>query len=385
MKSQPIFYLKQIKGGRQLCRIGAIKSKKYIHPSKALYLMRSQQKGHDNSGFAMVMQDLGGIFEDYKDLPVLSMACTDEGLNIADNILAEKGFVRMMQWSPETNPDPKLIIETMPHYVFQTLQYPKSYKYATKEEKEDLLVNTRLKLRKALEVDDEGYVYSFWPDVITLKEIGDPKDIGTYFGLWEESKSFTARIITAQCRQNTNYDIVRYAAHPFFLQGYTSLANGENTFYEKNKLFQKSLHKGYIGFESDSQCFLYTLHYLNKVLKWSLGYYKHTVTPLPYEEIMQRPDKIVLLKIKESLAHLEINGPNTIIGVLPDGTLFTCCDSKKLRPVVIGKTDDTVIITSEVTGINEILPERNWEEDIYPHERETVIINNDLRIERWQQ
>jgi len=347
--------------------------------------MRSQQKGHDNSGFAMVMQDLGGIFKDYKELPILSMACTDEGLNIADNILAEEGFVRAMQWSPETNPDPKLIIENMPHYIFQVLQYPKAFKYASREEKEELLVNTRLRLRKALEVDEEGFVYSFWPDVITLKEIGDPKDIGTYFGLWEESDNFTAKIITAQCRQNTNYDIVRYAAHPFFLQGYTSLANGENTFYERNKLFQQSLFEGYIGFESDSQCFLYTLHYLNKVLKWPLNYYKHTITPLPYEEITQRQDKTTLLKIKESLTHLEINGPNTIIGVLPDGTLFTCCDSKKLRPVVIGYTDDTVVITSEVTGINEILPERNWENDIYPHERETVVINNDLRVEKWQQ
>jgi len=368
-----------------LCRIGAIKSRKYIHPSKALLLMRSQQKGHDNSGFAMVMQDLGGIFKDYKELPILSMACTDEGLNIADNILAEEGFVRAMQWSPETNPDPKLIIENMPHYIFQVLQYPKAFKYASRQEKEELLVNTRLRLRKALEVDEEGYVYSFWPDVITLKEIGDPKDIGTYFGLWEESENFTAKIITAQCRQNTNYDIVRYAAHPFFLQGYTSLVNGENTFYERNKLFQQSLFDGYIGFESDSQCFLYTLHYLNKVLKWPLNYYKHTITPLPHEEITQRHDKTVLLKIKESLTHLEINGPNTIIGVLPDGTLFTCCDSKKLRPVVIGYTDDTVVITSEVTGINEILPERNWENDIYPHERETVVINNDLRVEQWQQ
>lgn len=368
-----------------MCRIGAIKSRKYIHPSKALLLMRSQQKGHDNSGFAMVMQDLGGIFKDYKELPILSMACTDEGLNIADNILAEEGFVRAMQWSPETNPDPKLIIENMPHYIFQVLQYPKAFKYASREEKEELLVNTRLRLRKALEVDEEGYVYSFWPDVITLKEIGDPKDIGTYFGLWEESENFTAKIITAQCRQNTNYDIVRYAAHPFFLQGYTSLVNGENTFYERNKLFQQSLFDGYIGFESDSQCFLYTLHYLNKVLKWPLNYYKHTITPLPHEEITQRHDKTVLLKIKESLTHLEINGPNTIIGVLPDGTLFTCCDSKKLRPVVIGYTDDTVVITSEVTGINEILPERNWENDIYPHERETVVINNDLRVEQWQQ
>ncbi len=368
-----------------MCRIGAIKSKEYVHPSKALLLMRSQQKGHDNSGFAMVMQDLGGIFENYKDLPTLSMACTDEGIKLAEDILHKIGFIRVMQWSPDVHPAPDLTIEPMPHYVFEVFQYPKSYKHSSKEEKEELLVDTRLKLRRELEKIEAGFVYSFWPDVVTLKEIGDPQDIGTYFNLWEENADFTAKIITAQCRQNTNYDIVRYAAHPFFLQGYTALVNGENTFYEKNKNFQKKLHKGYIGFESDSQCFLYSLHYIKNVLKWPLIYYKHTITPLPFDEIEHRDDKDILLKIKASLAHLEINGPNTIIGVLPDGTMYTCCDSKKLRPVVVGQTDDTISITSEVTGINEILPDRDWEKDIYPHEREMVVVNNDLKVERWQQ
>ncbi len=368
-----------------MCRIGAIKSKEYVHPLKALLLMRSQQKGHDNSGFAMVMQDLGGIFENYKDLPTLSMACTDEGIKLAEDILHKIGFIRVMQWSPDVHPSPELTIEPMPHYVFEVFQYPKSYKHTTKEEKEELLVDTRLKLRKELEKIEAGFVYSFWPDVVTLKEIGDPQDIGTYFNLWEENNDFTAKIITAQCRQNTNYDIVRYAAHPFFLQGYTALVNGENTFYEKNKNFQQKLHKGYIGFESDSQCFLYSLHYIKNVLKWPLIYYKHTITPLPFDEIEHRDDKDILLKIKASLAHLEINGPNTIIGVLPDGTMYTCCDSKKLRPVVVGQTEDTISITSEVTGINEILPDRDWEKDIYPHEREMVVVNNDLKVERWQQ
>ncbi len=369
-----------------MCRIGAIKSKKYLHPSKALELMRSQQKGHDNSGFAFVMQDLGGVFENYKDLPILSMACTNEGMHIAEDILHSIGFVRVMQWAPDVHNDMEgLNIEPMPNYVFEVFNYPHSYKYAPKEEKEALLLDTRLKLRKALEHAAEGYVYSFWPDVLMLKEIGDPRDIGTYFGLWKENKDFCAKIITAQCRQNTNYDIVRYAAHPFFLQGYTALANGENTFYEKNKLFQKKLHKGYIGFESDSQCFLYTLHYVNKILKWPLKYFKHVITPLPYDEIQARKDSEILLRIKASLAHLEVNGPNSIIAVTPDGTLFTTCDSKKLRPVVVGKTDDTVIITSEVTGVNELMPDRDISQDIYPNEREMVVVDNDLNIERWHQ
>lgn len=368
-----------------MCRIGAIKSTEYIHPSWALRLMRSQQKGHDNSGFAMVMQDLGGVFEGYKKYPILSMACTEQGMKIAEDMLYSIGFSRIGQWNPEIRPAAGLNIEPMPMYVFQLFHYPKHLRNASDREKEDLLMDTRIKLRRELEKTGDGFVYSFWPDTMTLKEIGDPTDIGTYFNLWEESKDFTAKVITAQCRQNTNYDIVRYAAHPFFLQGYTALANGENTFYEKNKHFQQGLNRGYIGFESDSQCFLYTLHYIHRELGWPLEYFKHTATPLPFDEIEKRADRDVLLRIRSSLAHLEINGPNTIIGVLPDGTMFTICDSKKLRPVVVGRTDTMVAISSEVNGINEILPNRDWKQDIYPHERETVVVNNDLEVLRWQQ
>ena len=368
-----------------MCRIGAIKSRDFVHPSMALKLMRSQQKGHDNSGFAMVMQDLGGIFESFKHLPTLSMACTDEGIRLAEDILHEIGFRRTLQWSPEVNDWPGLDISAMPHYVFETFSYPPGYENARRREKEELLLDTRLRLRAALEEVDQGFVYSFWPDVVTLKEIGDPHDIGTYFNLWDADDRFTARVITAQCRQNTNYDIVRYAAHPFHLQGYTALANGENTFYLKNKEFQQGLHRGYIGFESDSQCFLYSLHYVHRELGWPLNYYKHVVTPLPFEDISSRPDKQQLLSIRQSLAHLEINGPNTIIGMLPDNTLFTCCDAKKLRPVVVGRDRQTVVISSEVCGINEVLPERDWETDIYPNERETVVVDDSLEVHRWKQ
>jgi len=70
---------------------------------------------------------------------------------------------------------------------------------------------------------------------------------------------------------------------------------------------------------------------------------------------------------------------------LPDNTMFTCCDAKKLRPVVVGRTEDTVVISSEVCGINEILPERDWTTDIYPNEREIVVINEELEIARWKQ
>ena len=182
-----------------------------------------------------------------------------------------------------------------------------------------------------------------------------------------------------------NYDIVRYAAHPFFLQGYTLCANGENTFFTKNKEFQASLHRGYMGFESDSQTFLYSLHYVLHERHWPIRYYKHIITPLPFEEIQKREDKAVLTLLRESLAHLEINGPNTIIALLPSGTMINCCDAKKLRPVVIGHDDTMTVIASEVCGLNAILPNRDPNSDIYPGERELITINNALEITRWKQ
>lgn len=366
-----------------MCRIGAIKSKEPVHPSKALYLMMPQQEGHDNSGFAMVMQDLFGIFANYKDKPLLSLACTQKGAHLVEEYMDSHNFIQLAEWIPIPDKTKGLIIQAMPYYIFRNYDYPEHID--DPKERESLLLDTRLALRKILDESGEGFVYSFWPDVLTLKEIGDPADIATYFRLWDDNGCLVAKNIIAQCRQNTNYDIVRYAAHPFFLQGYTLCANGENTFYTKNKEFQKSLHRGYIGFESDSQNFLYTLHYVLHELAWPIAYYKHVITPLPFAEIERRDDADVLRTIRQSLTHLEINGPNTIIAGLPDGRMMTCCDSKKLRPVVVGGDSSMVAISSEVCGLNEILPSRDQTKDIYPNEREVVVIGNDLEVERWKQ
>ena len=348
--------------------------------------MLPQQKGHDNSGFAIVMTDLHGIFKSYKDKPLLSFSATDKGVDIIHQFLTDRGFKKpLFSWKPHTKAFIDFDFEKMEHYGFEAYDYPETVAKKTKTEKEEFLVDIRLELRAHLESTCDGFAFSFWPDTLTLKEIGNPNHIGEYLNLWQEDKDILAKNIMIQYRQNTNYEIVRYAAHPFFLQGYTLCANGENTFYVKNKEYQQSLHRGYIGFESDSQCFLYTLHFVHKELGWPLNYYKHVITPLSFDQITASENKSVLLKIRESMPHLEINGPNTVIGLLPDHTLFTACDSKKLRPVVVGSDGVTAAITSEVTGLNLILPKRNSQTDVYPNERETVVVDNNLRIERWMQ
>jgi len=370
-----------------MCRMAAIKSTRPVAPAPVLRMMQAMQKGHDNSGFAMVMQDLGGAFAAFKKFPLLSMACTSAGLDLAEVFLERLGFTPKFDYQPDVDDRPGLDFEKMPHYVFRNYRYPEPLNSnpGGEEEKKRLLVDTRLRLRQLLARDNQGYVYSFWPDVLTLKEIGDPRDIGAYFQLWDEDHWLQAGVISAQCRQNTNYRIVRYAAHPFFLEGYTLMGNGENTFYQKNKEFQQGRHPGYIGFESDTQCFLYTLHYVVAELGWPLAYYKHVITPLSFDEMETRPDAAVLQRIRQSCQNLEINGPNTIIFVLPDGRMGAAADAKKLRPLVIGRGEDRVVMASEVCGVNMALPGRDSSLDIYPGERETVLVGNDLEVQRWIQ
>lgn len=351
----------------------------------ALKLMLPQQEGHDNSGFALVMQDLEGVFSHYKDKPLLSLACTQKGLQLVNEYMDHAGFIQLAQWVPDLNSVPGLRIEAMPRYVFRNYDFPEIYRYRSQKEREELLLDVRLALREILEKENAGYVYSFWPDVLTLKEIGDPADIATYFRLWEDDGRLLARNIVAQCRQNTNYGIVRYAAHPFFIQGYTLCANGENTMHTRNTEFQRSLHRGYIGFESDSQNLLYSMHYVLRELGWPLKFYKHVLTPLSSPEIKVRPDGQVLEVIRESLSQLEINGPNAIIGLLPDNKMVALCDAKKLRPMIAGCDGKIFAIASEVCGLNAILPTRDHTKDIYLNERETLVIENDLTVKRWIQ
>ena len=85
-----------------MCRIGSIKSKIPVQPSTALKLMLPQQEGHDNSGFAMVMQDLYGIFSGYKDKPLLSMACTQRGAQMVEDYMDSHNFVKLA-WPNKKN------------------------------------------------------------------------------------------------------------------------------------------------------------------------------------------------------------------------------------------------------------------------------------------
>ncbi len=355
-----------------MCRLAAITSNEYFSPMENILALETMKEGHDGSGLGLTLKDLGGEFEEIKEYPVLSGICSKKGMEVLNEYMKRHGFKLKHVWTPHV----KHIkgISPREHYFARVYDYPDTRNNKSTQEKEELLMRTRLALRKIGESDESIFVFSFYPDVITLKEVGDPLQLGEFFGL--DRDSIKAKIIFAQGRQNTNYAIYLYACHPFFIQGFCSMTNGENTAFVPIREFLMSRgFPGYTGYNSDSEVFTHILHYTVRQLGFPLTYYKDVITPLNMTEIEQREDRDALRLIKQSLRPLCIDGPNMVIGFTPDGTVFMAQDAKKLRPGAVGGVKGKYALMSEECGVDRAVPKRDRTMDIFPMKYDMVTIS----------
>ncbi|WP_333654946.1 glutamate synthase [Dissulfurispira sp.] len=366
-----------------MCRLAAITSKDYISSIEPVLALETMKEGHDGSGLGLTLKNLGGEFEKLKKYPILSGICSKEGKKTLDDFMKKHGFKLRHEWTPKIKPIKGIVARD--YYFARAYDYPASYAGKSMQEKEELLMNTRLAIRKIGEPDESIFAFSFYPDVITLKEVGDPLEVAEFFGL--DKDGLKAKIVFAQGRQNTNYAIHLYACHPFFIQGYCSMTNGENTAFVPIREFLMSRgFPGYIGYNSDSEVFTHILHYTVRQLKFPLTYYKDVITPLKAAEIEQRKDKEALKLIKQSLRPLCIDGPNMVIGFIPDGTCFMVQDSKKLRPGVVGGIKGRYALMSEECGVDRAVPKRDRSKDIFPMKYDMVIVSPDAQeVKVWNQ
>lgn len=366
-----------------MCRLMAITSAEYFSPMENIIALETMKEGHDGSGMGLILKNLGGEFEEMKNYPILSGICSREGIHALDDYMDKLGFQLKYTWTPKIKPVKG--IERRDYYFARVYDYPDEYRDKPFEEKEDLLLKTRIALRRMGEENESIIVFSFYPDIITLKEVGDPLQLGEFFGL--ENSTLKAKIIFAQGRQNTNYAINLYACHPFFIQGYGSMTNGENTAFVPIREFLMSRgFPGYMGYNSDSEVFTHILHYTCKRLGYPLIYYKDIITPLKTSEIDLRPDSEVVRFLKISLRPLCIDGPNCVIGFTPDGTCFMVQDSKKLRPGVVGGVKGKYGLVSEECGLDSAIKERDRTKDIFPMKHDMVVVEPHAQeVKVWNQ
>ncbi len=361
-----------------MCRLISITSDTPVSPMVALNALDVMREGHDGSGVGLTLRDLGGPFEDMKDAPILSGIVTESGIRRLDSYMIDLGFLTKYKISVKS---PKVAPPGMPKrdiYLIRAYEYPEEWEELTAAERSARLVDIRLKLQEMGREENDMIIFSFWPDTITIKEIGDPLAVGQSLKL--DNENLNARVIMAQGRQNTNYAIDLYACHPFFIQGFSTMTNGENTAFVPIREYLMSRDEpGYTGFFSDSEVFVHILHYTLTHLGLGLEAYKHVITPLQDGDLESHPNGEFLTHLKRTCRKLIIDGPNCVIGVLPDNTMFLTQDRKKLRPGVVGGKPGMYVFSSEVCGLDYVLPDRDAHSDFQPMHLDTAIVKSDRR------
>ncbi|BBO82874.1 hypothetical protein DSCO28_34400 [Desulfosarcina ovata subsp. sediminis] len=361
-----------------MCRLIAITSKDYLSPQRAANGLAVMSEGYDGSGVGILLRDIGGPFANMKNIPVLSGIFSSAGLKRLDRFMMDLGFTTKYKVTFKTNGTRPAGIPHRDVYLVRAYDYPTDWEDYTDDQRLRELMPIRLKLRQMGEAQKDMVVFSFWPDTIMIKEVGDPVAVAEYLQL--DRRDLTARVIMLQGRQNTNHEIDLYACHPFFLEGYATMTNGENTAFIQNREFLMSRgFAGYRGYMSDSEVFTHSLHYFISYLGLGLECYKHGVTPLTDDAICKHPNHAFLKHLKHTCRNLIIDGPNCVIGCLPDTTLFMVQDRKKLRPGVIGGTDGIFVFSSEICGLDAVIPHRDKKKDFQPMHLDTAIVGPQRR------
>ncbi len=361
-----------------MCRLFALASRDPVSPLVAINALNVMKEGHDGSGVGVYLNGLGGPFEDLADYPVLSGIFTEEGLQRLDDFMAAKGFLSKYTLSLKPKSAPPDGTPVRGTYLVRAYEPPKQTAALSKDEFGVELVKIRVQIREMGLEKGDMVAFSFWPDTIMIKEVGDPVAIAEYLGL--DRPELAARRILAQGRQNTNYAINLYACHPFFIQGIGTMTNGENTAFVPIREYLASRGvPGYMGYQSDSEVFTHIMHFATQRLGLPVEAYKHVITPLTTEELAEHPDKDYLERLKMSCRKLIIDGPNCIIGCLPGGSMFMVQDRKKLRPGVVGGKSGFFAFSSEICGLDATIPDRDKTKDFQPMHLDTVIVDPECR------
>lgn len=359
-----------------MCRLFSITSKDPMSPMVALEALDVMREGHDCSGVGIFLRDLAEPFEDMKDAPILSGIFSDSGIRRLDSFMMDIGFMTKYKISIKLPKVPPPGVPKRDVYLVRAYEYPEEWEDFSRDELYDRLLSIRLQLRAMGEEKNDMIVYSFWPDVIMIKEIGDPMLVAEHLNL--DRKELHARVIMAQGRQNTNYAITLYACHPFFIQGYSTMTNGENTAFVPIRSYLESRDfAGYTGYQSDSEVFTHILHYAIKKLGLGLDAYKHIITPLQENDLENHPNAFFLKNLKQTCRQLIIDGPNCVIGCLPDHSVFMVQDRKKLRPGVVGGRPGIYAFASEICGLDSAIPNRDKHSDFQPMHLDTVVVGPD--------
>ncbi len=361
----------------------AISSENFITPDSGLNGLSVMSEEYDsNSVTGILLKDLGGPFKELKEFPVLSGVFTNEGLKKLDIFMLEIGFMTKYKVSFNLSESSDTKIPERDVYLIRVYDYPYDWDSISNIERDSKLMELRFKLKKMGEEKKDMTVFSFWPDVIMIKEILPPLKMIEHFDLNRDEFLAKTMMLYVDETNGSNNDL--YSFNPSFLQGYASMNNGENNRYKKNKDFLSSRKvKEYNGCTSCSDIFTQILHYSISVLGMNIKNLKHVITPLSEKDLSEHKDGNFLTGLKHSCRDIAVHGAYCMVGTLPDNTLFMTQDSKSISTGVVGGQAGIMAFSSEIIGLEKLLPDRDRKKDYQPVSNEIVILkpsNNGMEI-----
>ena len=166
-----------------MCRLFAVTSNDPLSPMLAIHALNVMKEGHDGSGVGLFMTDLGGEFEKFKNDPILSGIFSNDGIKALDRFMIDMDFMVKYKLPFRPTKLPPAGTPKRDNYVIRVYEYPADWEGLSPEEIKFRLMKVQLQLREMGDKDKSMLIFSFWPDVIMLKEVGDPLTVAEYMGL----------------------------------------------------------------------------------------------------------------------------------------------------------------------------------------------------------
>lgn len=362
----------------------AISSEQFTSARQGIKGLSAMQVDNTAAGIGILLKDLGGPFEEIKSFPILSGIFSETGIRRLDSFMTQKGFRTKYRKSFKRS---GIVPAGMPKrdvYLVRAYEYPDVWEEEPLNVKLEKLVQTRIQIKEMGREEQDMVVFSFWPDTILIKETGDPMQIASHLSF--DKDNFFAKLMMMYSGHDTYADAHPYSCNPFFLKGFATMGSGENTALKKNKEFLFGCD--YIGYDScvsNANTFTHILHYTTTELNFGIEAYKHILTPLSDSRIKDHPDSTFLKHLKQTCRQMIIDGPNCIVGCLPDNTLFMLQDGRKRCPGIIGGKPGCHVFASDPCGLDAILPERNKEQDLQPMHMDTAATRQGKKLEIFRQ
>ena len=296
-----------------------------------------------------------GIYPKYKDYYAFHFLFEDE--NAKTNVLEylkRKGHI--VQSEPIPTKTPSNVED--PPITWRIFFNPKE---GSTQDQDENIVQSVMHINANIE---NAFVMSSGKNMGIFKGNGWSHEIAEYYKISE----YDAYMWLAHSRFPTNTPGWWGGAHPFNLLNSSVVHNGEITSYGTNRRFLESFGYKCMLF-TDTEVIAYLFDLLCRRHEIPISIATFALAPSLYEEIekLDENSQNMFKYIRATYRSAMLNGPFSIVVGLsnPNPTMIGLMDRKKLRPLVVGISDDenTIYMSSEEASFRKLSID-NYNSDI---------------------